>query len=145
MVVCMQQRTTVTSEVHCETLATSCRAIQNKMPGLLTPTVMLLYDNAHPHIATHTRVPLQHLNLELFNNLPCSPTLFPSNYHQFTYLHNWLQSQHFNNNEELLNGVKTWLDSQAVDFFHKGIQKHLYSLIQVPPAGNSRACTFFCT
>jgi hypothetical protein len=46
----------------------------------------------------------------------------PSDYHMFTYL-NWLRSQYFNSNKELLEGVKTWLNSQPADFFDMGIQK----------------------
>jgi hypothetical protein len=34
---------------------------------------------------------------------------------------NWLGSQCFNNNE-LTEGVKTWLSSQAADFYDTGIQ-----------------------
>jgi hypothetical protein len=41
----------------------------------------------------------------------------------FTYLKNWLGSQRFYNNEELREGVKMWLSSQAADFFDIGIQK----------------------
>jgi hypothetical protein len=36
-----------------------------------------------------------------------------------------LRSQHFRNNEELMEGVKAWLSSQAADFFDTGIQKHI--------------------
>jgi hypothetical protein len=49
-----------------------------------------------------------------------SPNLAPIAYHLFTYLKNWLRSQHFDNNEELTEGVKTLLSSQAVDFFVTG-------------------------
>jgi hypothetical protein len=35
----------------------------------------------------------------------------------------WLRSQNFNNIEELMEGVKTWLNSQVADFFDTGIQK----------------------
>jgi hypothetical protein len=41
----------------------------------------------------------------------------------FTYLKNWLPSQHFNHREEFIEGVKTWLSSQALNFFDTGIQK----------------------
>jgi hypothetical protein len=41
----------------------------------------------------------------------------------FTSLKNWFQSQFFNNNEKMMEGVKTWLSSQAADFFDTGIQK----------------------
>jgi histone-lysine N-methyltransferase SETMAR len=63
----------------------------------------------------------EHLNWELLDYPPYSPHLALSDYHVFTHLKNWLGSQHFNNNE--LEGVKTWLRSQAADFFDTGMQK----------------------
>jgi hypothetical protein len=65
---------------------------------------------------------LEHFNWELFEHPSYSPFLTPSNYHPFTYLKKWLRSQHFKNNE-LMEGVKMWLSSQAADFFDTGIQK----------------------
>jgi transposase len=67
---------------------------------------MLLHDNARPHTAAHTWALLQHFNWELFDHPPYSNDLAPSDYHLFTYLKNWLWSQRFNNNEELMEGVK---------------------------------------
>jgi hypothetical protein len=52
-----------------------------------------------------------------------SPDLNPSDYHLFANLKNWLRSQCFNNNEELMEGVKTWMRSQAADFIDIDIQK----------------------
>jgi hypothetical protein len=40
-----------------------------------------------------------------------NPDLAMSSYHLFTYLKYWSRSQHFNNNKELIEGVKTWLNS----------------------------------
>jgi hypothetical protein len=40
----------------------------------------------------------------------------------FTVLKSWLGSQRFNNNEELIEGVKTFLSSQAAHFFDTRIQ-----------------------
>jgi hypothetical protein len=40
----------------------------------------------------------------------------------FGYPKNWLGSQRFSNNEELMVGVRTWMSSQAADFFDIGIQ-----------------------
>jgi hypothetical protein len=53
----------------------------------------------------------------MFDNPPYSPDLAPSDYYLFTHLNNWLGTQRFNNNEELMQGVKTWLNSQAADFY----------------------------
>jgi hypothetical protein len=35
----------------------------------------------------------------------------------------WLGLQHFSNNEELMEGVNTWLSSKTADFYDTGIQK----------------------
>jgi hypothetical protein len=67
----------------------------------------------------------------LFDHPPDSPDLAPSNFHLLTCLKNWLSSQHFNNNEELMEGVKMWLSSQAADFFETGVTE-AYSAIEVP-------------
>jgi transposase len=90
---------------------------------MLTYGVLLLHDNALPRTAACTLALLDHLNWELFDYPPYSPDLAPSDYHLFAYLKNWLRSQRFNNNEELMEGVKTWLSSQAADFYDPGIQK----------------------
>jgi hypothetical protein len=61
--------------------------------------------------------------LDLSDHLSYSPDIVLSDYHLLTYLKNWLGSRHFNNNEELMEGVKTWLSSLVADFFDTGIQK----------------------
>jgi hypothetical protein len=54
---------------------------------------------------------------------PYSSDLALSNYRLFTYLTNWLRSQHSKNNQ-FTEGVKTWLSSQA-EMSDTGIQKHI--------------------
>jgi histone-lysine N-methyltransferase SETMAR len=62
---------------------------------------------------------------ELYDHPPYSPDLALSDYCLFTFLKNWLGTQHFNIKEELMEGVKTWLSSQAADFFDTSIEKLL--------------------
>jgi hypothetical protein len=83
------------------------------------------HNNMCPHTAACTRLLLEHINWELFDHPPYSPAFTPSDCHLFAYMKNWLRSQHFNNNEELMEGVKMWLSSQAADFFDIGLQKHI--------------------
>jgi histone-lysine N-methyltransferase SETMAR len=66
---------------------------------------------------------LEHHNWKLFDHAPYSPDLALSDYHLFSYLKDWFGSQPFDTNEELVEGVKTWLNSRAADFFDTGIQK----------------------
>jgi transposase len=57
-----------------------------------------------------------------FPTPPYSPDLTPSYHRLFAYLKNWLRSLCFSNND-LKEGVKKWLSSQAADFFDTGIQE----------------------
>jgi histone-lysine N-methyltransferase SETMAR len=88
---------------------------------MLTSGVVLLHDNARPHTAAHSRALPEHFNGGLFDHPLYSSDLARSDYHLFTYLKTCLGSQCFNNNE-LMEGVKTWLSSQAADIFDTGIQ-----------------------
>jgi hypothetical protein len=90
---------------------------------MLTSGIVLLHDKTRPNTAARTQALLQHFNCELFDHLPYSPDLAPSEYHLFIYLMNWLRSQRFNNNEDMMEGVRTWLSSPAAEFFDIGIQK----------------------
>jgi histone-lysine N-methyltransferase SETMAR len=90
---------------------------------MLTYGVVFLHDNACPHTDTRTQALLEYFNWELFDQPSYSPDIAPSDYNLFTYVKNWLGSQSFSNNEELMAGVKTWLSSHAADFFDTGTQK----------------------
>jgi transposase len=82
---------------------------------MLTSGVVLLHENARRHSAARTRALLEYFNWELFHHPSYSPDLAPREYHRLTYVKNWLRSQSFSNNVELMEGVKTWLSSQEAD------------------------------
>jgi hypothetical protein len=111
---------------------------------MLTYSVVLLHDYACPpkSTASRPRALLENFNWELFDHPPYSPDLTPSDCHLFTYLKNWLASQHLNNNEELMEGAKTWLSSQAADFFDIGTQKFIPDITNasILAVTRSRSC-----
>jgi transposase len=72
---------------------------------MLTYGIVILHYNAHSHKAARTQA-LQHINWELFGLPLYSPDLASNDHHLFTNLKNWFGSQHFSNNEVLMNGVK---------------------------------------
>jgi hypothetical protein len=84
-----------------------------------------MLNNTLSHTAARNRALLENLNRELFDHTPYSHDIAPSDYYLFTLtcLKNWLGSQLFNNNEELMESVKTWLSSHTADFFDASIQK----------------------
>jgi transposase len=90
---------------------------------MLTYSVVFFHDNALPHTAAHTQAMLDHCNWELFDHPHYSPDLPPSEYHLLTKLKNRLRSQNFKNNEELMEGVKTWLRSEVVNSYDACTQK----------------------
>jgi hypothetical protein len=51
--------------------------------------------------------------LGVFDHPPYNTDLAPSDHHLFTYLKNCSKSLCFNCDEELMQGVKMWLSSQA--------------------------------
>jgi hypothetical protein len=90
---------------------------------MLTSSVVLFHNITRPHTAAHTPGLLQHFNWELSDHPPYRPDPAPGDYHLYAYLKNWLGSQRFNKNEELMEDVKTVLTSQQADFLDTGIQK----------------------
>jgi hypothetical protein len=72
---------------------------------MMTPSVVLLHNKA----PTRAPVKLEHINWELFDQLPYSPDLNPRDHHLFGYLKNWTESHRFNNSEKPKESVETWL------------------------------------
>jgi hypothetical protein len=62
---------------------------------------------------------LEHFNQELFDHCPYGSDLRLNNYQLFTYLKNWLESQCFNNNNELMEESS----QVAADFNDTGVQQ----------------------
>jgi hypothetical protein len=86
----MQQVTTITLEVYCETLKKKKlrRAIQSKRYGMLIYGIVLLHNSSLPHTAARIKALLWHVNWALSDQPPYSPDLAPGQYRPFTYLRN---------------------------------------------------------
>ena len=89
---------------------------------MLTKGVILLH-NAWPHTTACTNSLIKLFKWEIFDNRPYSPGLAPSDYHLFSKMKVWLATQRFHTNEELMDGVKTWLHNLAAPFYDEGQQK----------------------
>ncbi|PNF38999.1 hypothetical protein B7P43_G05988 [Cryptotermes secundus] len=87
---------------------------------MLTSSVVVLHGNVCPHTAAPTLALLEHSTGSCLTTL--TALIFAlNNYHLLSYLKNWLGLQIFNNGNELMEGVKTWLCSQEADFFDTSI------------------------
>jgi hypothetical protein len=94
---------------------------------MLTYGIVLLHENMRLHTAARTLSLLEHFNWELFDHPPYCPDITSSDYNLFSdnLPEERLVSQHFNSNEELMEGVKSWLNSQAAGVFDTDIQKFI--------------------
>ncbi|GBM93914.1 hypothetical protein AVEN_157695-1 [Araneus ventricosus] len=72
----MPKGTTINANRCCETLRKLLR-------GILSGGIVLLHDNSRPHTAAATQELLDQFGWEIFDHLPYSPDLAPSDFHIF--------------------------------------------------------------
>ena len=97
--------------------------IGSKRRGQLSKGVVLLHDNARPHIAAHTAETLQKLMFVLLAHPPYSPDLAPSHHHLFSPLEEALRGRRFTSDQELKEAVHSWRAAQPTTFLSEGIKK----------------------
>jgi hypothetical protein len=81
------------------------QAVQKKRPGKVSKKIILLHDNASPHMADLTRATLAALGWEIMNHFPYGPDLAPSDFHLFGAMKVHLGGQKFQTDYELKHGV----------------------------------------
>jgi transposase len=86
-------------------------------------SVFFLQDNARPHIvALMMTTPLK-LKWDVLPHPPYSPDLAPSDYHLFGPMKRFLGGKRFQNNDEVIAAVQSWIHKQPKTFFETGIKK----------------------
>jgi histone-lysine N-methyltransferase SETMAR len=108
---------TINAERYCQHLDRCNQAL----PRRRRRNVILLQDNAKPHVARLTQAKLTELNWEWLDHPPYSPDLSPSDFHLFRSLEHWLAKNKFRNIEHLRRELTNWFDSKEVEFWRRGI------------------------
>ena len=83
--------------------------------------IILLHDNARPHVAKPVQTYLQTLKWEVLIHPPYSPNIAPSDYHLFRMAHG-LSAEKFTSYEECKNWIDSWIASKDEAFFRRGIR-----------------------
>ncbi|GFU21521.1 uncharacterized protein TNCV_3827291 [Trichonephila clavipes] len=79
---------------------------------MLNAGLVLLRNNARPHMARRTAVVLMEFGWELFDHPPYRSDLAPCDFHVFLHLKKFLSSgERFGNDEELKSSVTCWFYS----------------------------------
>ena len=101
-------------------------------PGHGKKKVILLHDNARPHVAKVTQETIMELEWDVLPHAAYSPDLAPSDYYLFRSLEHYLRDKNFTNIQDLQNQLNFYFDSKPLTFYRDGIhqlpikwQKHI--------------------
>ncbi|GFR59341.1 histone-lysine N-methyltransferase SETMAR [Elysia marginata] len=117
----LQPGETINAARYCQTLDKLREAICRKRPGQLTNGVICNTTTLHP-----TQQERRKLKWEILPHPPHSPDIAPSDYHLFGPLKRELPGKRFDDDEELVDHVRKWLQNLDGSFFREGI----YSMVR---------------
>ena len=83
--------------------------------------VILLHDNAPPHVAKPVKSYLETIQWEVLPHPPHSPDTLPSDFHLFRSMAQCLADQRFYSNEGAKEWIDFWISSKDMSFFRHGI------------------------
>ncbi|GBP41573.1 Mariner Mos1 transposase [Eumeta japonica] len=83
--------------------------------------LILLHDNARPHVAKPVKTYLGMLKWDVLPHPPYSPDIAPSDYHLFRSMAHGLTDQKFTSYEYCQKWVDLWISSKDKEFFQRGI------------------------
>ena len=114
----LHARKTVNAAYFCDLLEEVQAAHRSKRRD-----VLLLHDNVRPHSAALTQEKLAQMYWNALEHLLYSPDLSPCDYDMFGALKEVLGEQHFDDEEQVENFVRKWLQTCPPSFYNAGIRK----------------------
>jgi hypothetical protein len=90
---------------------------------ILVDDVVILHENARPHVANRTTARLQSFEWEIMEHARYSPDLAPSDYHVFSPLKKFLPGQRFISDDDAKTAVWWWFRAQPAEFYNSDISK----------------------
>lgn len=113
---------TINSEKYCSQLEEMHQQLLIKQPALVNRHgVILLHDNARPHVSRTTVQKLQELQYETLPHPPYSPDLSPTDYHFFKHLDHFLVGKKFNNEAAVKSAFEEFINCKNSDFYKSGV------------------------
>lgn len=115
---------TVDGPLYRQQLNRLSQALRDKRPQYAErhEKVILLHDNARPHIAKTVKQKLEQLKWDVLPHPPYSPDLAPSDYHLFRSMQHGLAAQKFSSVDDIKKWLDSWIASKDEQFFRHGIR-----------------------
>jgi len=120
----LENNQTITAEIYSQQLQRLREALLNKRPAMVNRKgVILLHDNARPHVAKMTQKKIQEFGWEVLPHPPYSPDIAPTDYHLFRSLQNHLAEKHFEDYTTLNSDLAEFFASKTPQFYKSGIEQ----------------------
>ncbi|KAG5327441.1 MOS1T transposase, partial [Pseudoatta argentina] len=105
---------TITGDRYRLQLMRLSRALKEKRPlsAQRHDKVILLHDNARPHVAKPVTTYLETLKWEVLPHPPYSPDIAPSDFHLFRSMAHGLADRRFHSYEEAQKWIDSWIASK---------------------------------
>lgn len=116
----LENNRTVDSNLYVAQLHRVNKAFQQKRPNR-RGQVILLHDNARPHVAQVVKAAIGELDWEVLQHPPYSPDLAPTDYHLFRSMSNQMRGITFANDEDLRKWLNNFFESRSDEFWRSGI------------------------
>ena len=115
---------TITGERYRIQLMRLSRALREKRPQFEQrhEKVILLHDNARPHVAKPVKTYLETLKWNVLPHPPYSPDIAPSDYYLFRSMAHGLADQQFRSYEDIKKWLHSWIASRDEHFYRNGIR-----------------------
>ena len=120
----LEPKQTVTANLYSQQLMRLSLALETKRPyrGKGKRKVILLHDNARPHVAKTTRETIENLGWEVLPHPAYSPDLAPSDYCLFRSMEHFFREKSFSDFVGIKKDAAQFFSCKPASFFEKGIQ-----------------------
>lgn len=118
----LERGTTITGQYYAALIPKLRNAIKEKRRGKLRRGVLFHHDNAPAHSSAVAMAAIQQAGFELVDHPPYSPDLAPSDFHLFPKLKEYLRGNRYEDDNEVMDAVESFLQDQDKTFFLKGIK-----------------------
>jgi histone-lysine N-methyltransferase SETMAR len=112
---------TINLDVYVKTLKKLKKLFRRLRPHKDVTKVLLHLENVRPHTCMHTREAVTKLQWTLLPHTSYSPDVAPSHYHLFRPLKQAIRGNKFQDDEEVISEVKTWMRQRPAEWYREGI------------------------